>query len=112
MGPTRRSATQRNVIDDSTATGVEITGDLACVHIVRNNYIGLTPDGRSAAGNLTGMLVQNYLNIAQDNYIAASTYDGLRIDGSNAQGNAVLGNVIGLSAAGVNAVSNGAAACT
>ncbi|MBC6942333.1 MAG: hypothetical protein DWB45_06385 [Xanthomonadales bacterium] len=100
-------AAQRNVIDDSTATGVEITGDLASVHVVRNNYIGLTPDGRSTAGNLTGVLVRSYFNIVQDNYIAASAYDGLRIDGSDGQGNAVLGNVIGLPAAGINAVSNG-----
>lgn len=100
-------AAQRNVIDDSTLYGVEITGTLASVDTVRNNYIGLTPDGMSAAGNGTGVYINNYFNIVQDNYIASSTTDGLRIDGASGQGNSVLGNFIGLPATGINAVGNG-----
>ena len=86
---------QRNVVDGASLYGIALTGSGGQSY-VRNNYVGLAPNGITRAGNAVGAIVQSPDNEIVSNYIAASAEEGLRIEG--ASGNTVHGNTIGLPA--------------
>ena len=98
-------AAQRNVIAGSTTYAIALTGSIGH-NYVRNNYVGLAPDGATAAPNVVGVIVQSPDNDIDGNVIAANTNEGLRIEGTS--GNAVHGNLVGLPAQnGAGNVGNG-----
>jgi hypothetical protein len=102
---------QRNVIDGSSVYGLALIGNYGG-HEVRNNYIGLAPDGSSAAGNSIGAIVASANNLLDRNYIAASGNEGVQLQGNpvfmgSPQGNVLTANIIGLPAVqGLDSVQN------
>jgi hypothetical protein len=101
-------AGQRNVIDGASLYGIALMGNKGG-HSIINNYIGLDADGATAVGNSTGIIVQTGANAIGYNFIAASAYEGVRLEGVNATLNNVYANTIGLPAQGVLSAGNGGA---
>lgn len=90
------SPSLRNTVSNSAQAGIEVLGPVSGGHQIVNNYIGTTPGGISAAGNLDGVrLVQSADNEVMDNLISGNSRDGVVIAGENATGNLVAGNRIG-----------------
>ena len=103
-----------NVISGNGLAGVLIYTGGASNNLVLGNYIGTDPAGKTALGNQNaGVTVLaaagNQIggtNSGAGNVISGNTQDGIFLTGG-ASGNLVQGNVIGLSAAGTNALPNG-----
>ncbi|KAB2970690.1 cadherin domain-containing protein [Zoogloea sp.] len=101
------SAAERNVISGNS-TGLNIGGT---GNTVQGNYIGLNAAGTASAG-LSGLgmyiggsnNVLGGVNAGEGNVIAGNSSWALSISGA---GNTVLGNLIGVNAAGTAVVSNG-----
>jgi titin len=83
---------------------------------VEGCYLGLKPDGTNAAPNfLTGTIFQfgahdnviGGLNATQRNIISGNTEYGVILNDTNSDRNILLGNYIGLNAAGTIAAANG-----
>ena len=93
---------QRNVFDASSVYGVGLIGNSGG-HELRNNYIGLAPDGSHASGNAVGVVVASANNLLDRNVIGANVYEGVQLQGNPVfqgypQGNALIHNLIGLPA--------------
>ncbi|MFZ1402883.1 MAG: NosD domain-containing protein, partial [Anaerolineae bacterium] len=99
--------------------GIAISGPNAMGNVVRGNLVGTDATGTRALGNgLNGVYLQGapgntiggetLVGIASPrNVIAANGQAGVKIEGAGASGNKVLGNSIGVNAAGTVALSNG-----
>jgi uncharacterized repeat protein (TIGR01451 family) len=81
---------------------------------VRQSYLGVGPDGATAAPNGVGVLFTNVqsgtvggTSTNTGNLISGNTSAGIRIVGPNSQANNVQGNIVGLNADGSGAVPNG-----
>jgi large repetitive protein len=75
---------------------------------VLGNYIGLTSDGSSVAGNGNGISIVNSGNGAvSNNVITGNLNNGIDISGANSQLISVQNNKIGMDAAGTAAIGNG-----
>ena len=104
----------RNVISGNTSQGVSIGYSPTYGNIVEGNYIGLNPAGTVAIPNTeSGVDIfnanSNVIGGTTDgagNVISGNDQDGVLIQNSGTVGNVVLGNIIGLNAAGTAAVSN------
>ncbi|MEO7936939.1 MAG: choice-of-anchor Q domain-containing protein [Dokdonella sp.] len=93
---------QRNVFDASSVYGIGLIGNSGG-HEVRNNYVGLAPDGSHAFGNAVGVVVASANNLLDRNVIGANVYEGVQLQGNPIfqgypQGNALTRNLIGLPA--------------
>ena len=107
----------RNLISGNNAQGIAILGSGTSQNIVSGNYIGVDVNGASTlVGN--GSAGISIFFGAQANTIGGSTsgarniisgnfYQGITIDGSGTNLNAIQGNYIGLGASGNVAVPNG-----
>jgi titin len=103
-----------NVISGNGFAGVSINGGGASNNLVWGNLIGTDMAGKTALGNKNaGVAVSaaagNQLggtNAAAGNVISGNTQDGIFLT-DGATGNLIEGNLIGLSAAGTYAISNG-----
>lgn len=115
------TATDRNVISGNTWQGVGIFGAGADGNVVQGNYIGTNPAGTAAIPNeLNGVIIfsnppsvpgpQNNViggTIAgARNVISGNLSHGLLIRDTGTNANSVVGNFIGLNAAGTAAVGN------
>jgi hypothetical protein len=108
--------TLRNVISGNRIDGVYITGEQTMQNRVLNNYIGVGMDGFSAVGNeMNGVHIENapenrvgdVQTPGQGNVIAGQMDgNGVLIEQAGATGNQVFGNLIGLTANGLNPLSN------
>lgn len=105
-----------NLISGNSENGIEITGSNTSANTVLGNRIGTDADGAAAVPNehngilLAGGAANNTIgstDAAGSNTISGNTLCGVRIEGDSTAGNTVLGNVIGLSAAGTAVVPNG-----
>ena len=104
------TASDRNVISGNTGNGILIAATSGSV--VLGNFIGIDATGTTVLGNGTGVNISQGATgntiggtaAGDRNVIAGNTGDGIDIDGASA--NAVLGNYLGLSASGSNAVAN------
>ncbi len=75
---------------------------------VFGNYIGLTNDGSSVAGNGNGISIVNSGNGAvRNNVITGNSNNGIDISGANSQLISLQNNKIGMSADGTAAIGNG-----
>ena len=103
-----------NVISGNGFAGVSINSGGASNNLVWGNLIGTGAAGKTALGNKNaGVAVSaaagNQLggtNTAAGNVISGNTQDGILLT-DGATGNLIEGNLIGLSAAGTNAIPNG-----
>jgi len=100
----------RNVISGNLGDGLAIGGSETTV---QGNFIGTTADGSAALGNgLDGVDIRGAANTiggtsgAATNVISANREEGVRIVGSAATGNEVLGNLIGTRADGSPGLGN------
>jgi titin len=97
-----------NVISGNVNNGVFLTDAGASGNIVAGNFIGTDASGMLALGNSNaGVTITTSGNlVGGGNVISGNLADGIFLAGG-ASGNLVQGNVIGLSAAGTNALPNG-----
>jgi hypothetical protein len=68
---------QRNIISGNGKTGIEISDDETDDNIINGNYIGTTPDGMSARGNVQHGILIKHLASSNDvinNLISANQY--------------------------------------
>lgn len=108
-------ATERNVIADNTAGGIEITGSGANGNLIQGNYIGTDSTGtldrgnhgdgvrihQGASGNTIGGTMFGTRNI-----ISGNDDDGVQIADSTSTNNVVIGNYIGTNAVGDASLGN------
>ena len=96
-----------NVISGNGTNGVYLSGAGATGNIVAGNFIGTDAIGKLALGNdNAGVTVTANGNlIGLGNVISGNLTHGIFLTGG-ASGNLVQGNIIGLSAAGTNALPN------
>src|ERR1017187_2791384 len=98
-----------NVISGNGTNGVFLAGTGAVGNIVAGNFIGTDVTGKVALGNHSAGVIISAGSanlIGASNVISGNLADGIFLTGG-AGGNLVQGNVIGLSAAGTNALPNG-----
>ena len=109
------SAADRNVISANTEGGIAIAGASASGNLIVGNYIGTNAGGTLDLGNaddgiaITGGAQNNTIGgtaAGARNVISGNGDDGIDIDGAGTDGNVILGNYIGLNAAGNAALGN------
>jgi len=108
------SSGARNVISGRQISGILIQGMSASNNTILGNYIGTDATGMNALSNKWhGIHIDNTGNNAvggssagEGNVISGNWKYGVRIEGTNATGNVVMGNMIGLAADGVTALGN------
>jgi hypothetical protein len=113
------TSSARNVISGNGHNGVEITGSSATGTFVQGNFIGTTADGTAALGNqkngvlLTEGAAGNTLGgltstpgTGPGNVISGNQQNGIALDMTAGDDNRIQGNIIGLDAAGLNALKN------
>ncbi|HTR42752.1 MAG TPA: M12 family metallopeptidase [Pseudomonadales bacterium] len=102
-------------IDNFTYTGIQLWCPTAISNVIQGCYIGLKPDGTTSAPNdASGIYFQHGpsaniiggTNAAQRNVISGNLYYGIQINDPNSNTNVIIGNYIGLNAAGTAAVPN------
>ncbi len=112
------SEEERNIISGNNGDGVRI--ELGSNNVVAGNYIGTTADGMSAlrndgagvhivdsSGAVIGGVEDGERNVISGNDLVYYQSPGVWISGSQATGNRVVGNYIGLAADGATPVGNG-----
>jgi hypothetical protein len=100
--------------DNFSYAGLQLFCSDATGNHVENCYLGLKPDGTSAAPDFNGIYFQygangNFiggLNATQRNVISGNSEYGIVINDTNSDNNVILGNYIGLNASGTTAVTN------
>ena len=97
-----------NVISGNGTNGVFLNGAGAVSNLVAGNFIGTDAAGKLALGNGNGgvTITASGNLIGPGNVISGNPPGGIFLTGG-ASGNLVQGNLIGLSAAGTNALPNG-----
>jgi len=112
------SAGARNVICACGNSGVSIGGNTTAGNVVQGNYVGVAADGVTplpncwsgiSAGGITTYSPECTIggtNAGEGNVVSGNAWHGVLITGTNAFGNFVQGNMIGLGADG-SAVGNG-----
>lgn len=104
----------RNVVSGNGNFGVTISGPLSVSNVVSGNFIGTDASGTFSLGNRRGGLVISHASFSlvggttpiSKNVISGNHEDGLVLLGSGAKSNLVAGNLIGLNASGLAAISN------
>ncbi len=97
------------VIDDFTATGIQLDGNQ---NMVVGDFVGTDPTGTAALGNGDGLAVTGAGNTiggagyADRNVIAGNADFGVFASGSGATGNLIAGNYIGTDLTGAHALAN------
>lgn len=80
---------------------------------IEGNYIGLAADGESVVENERGVVVQgpgNFIGGSEPgtgNVISGNNWVGVQINGRDASGNFIQGNIIGLDATGSSVIEGG-----
>lgn len=109
------SASQRNLITGNNQNGVRVEGPASFGTLVLGNWIGLNVNSSAGVGNSQSGVY--FLNAPSNtvggteagarNLLGGNAQNGVRLEGSNAQANAVLGNFIGLDLTGATNRNNG-----
>ena len=105
--------------NDYNRLGVGIFAENTGRHVISGNYIGITADGGTTAGNRTGIyLINSSDNViggqteSDRNVISGNRRDGIVIDGGysyslSSEGNSIIGNYIGTDPTGTLNKGNG-----
>ena len=102
-------------VDNFTYTGIQFWSPTCVSNAIQGCYIGLKPDGVTGASNdASGIYFQHSpslnviggTNAAQRNVISGNFFYGIQINDTNSNTNIIVGNYIGLNAAGTAAVPN------
>jgi Astacin (Peptidase family M12A) len=102
-------------IDNFTYTGIQFWSPTAVSNAVQGCYVGIKPDGVTGASNdASGIYFQHSpsanviggTNATQRNVISGNFFYGIQINDTNSNTNIIIGNYIGLNAAGTAAVPN------
>ncbi|MBI2874344.1 MAG: right-handed parallel beta-helix repeat-containing protein [Firmicutes bacterium] len=103
------AAADRNVISGNARAGVSLMGGWTRENRLEGNYIGTDAGGRLALGNdSSGVTIEGSAdNVLAGNLISGNGFNGVIISDPGASGNAVIGNLIGTDAGGVNPLPNG-----
>ena len=105
------TAAQRNVISGNRIDGLYIAGGSG--NVVQGNYVGTNAAGTAAVANLEdGIWIDGGSNtivggtaLGEGNLLSGNAWSGIALSGSSA-GTVILGNRIGLDAAGTGAIAN------
>ncbi|MFP6658937.1 MAG: hypothetical protein VB853_12210, partial [Pirellulales bacterium] len=104
------AAADRNVISGNVDEGLLLAADN---NTVSGNFIGTNATGTAALGNDEGVLIYNTADIliggvadGSGNVISGNEGDGIRITGKKSANNTIAGNLIGTNAAGDAAIGN------
>jgi titin len=106
----------RNVISGNAHYGISINGSGSSNNLVEGNYIGVNAAGTGALANAAagiGLFSGAHNNTiggataGARNVISGNTAQGIQILNSGTNSNVVIGNFIGVNAAGDTAVANG-----
>ncbi len=97
---------RRNIIAANGQDGVQIDGEASDINYIQNNWIGLAADGVTVLGNggdgiyISGGADNTVIGgIGLGNVIVGARTAGIEIDGAST-GTSILGNLIGINAAG------------
>ncbi|MBI3852427.1 MAG: hypothetical protein HY298_19395 [Verrucomicrobia bacterium] len=107
------TSTARNVISANAGTGIYVVRPTATGNVIAGNYIGTDVTGSSALGNglggvyITGASSNQVGGAGAGNLISGNALVGVAIGDPGANGNQVIGNLIGTRADGLNALGNG-----
>ena len=103
----------RNLISGNADDGVDIRGPLATGNVVVGNFIGTTVAGSASLGNADeGLQIRSSSNTiggtapGARNVISGNAHDGIHLQGADASGNVVVGNLFGLDPTGTADVAN------
>ena len=104
----------RNVISGNTSLGIQLYTSAAQSNIILGNYIGTNVAGTSAVPNTTsGIGIQGGIKntiggttVGSRNVISGNLQDGVVVNNPSSD-NIVVGNYVGLNAAGSAAIGNG-----
>ena len=105
----------RNLVSGNVGDGIVLRTTGATGNVIRGNYIGTDLSGSAALGNTDdGVSVEGVAGntiggatAAERNVISGNEGDGVALFTIDATGNSIIGNFIGLDAAGTDAVGNG-----
>jgi hypothetical protein len=104
---------ERNVISGNDGSGVIIFDSDTMSNTISGNYIGTDANGTGDRGNGFGVRIWGAQNNTvggdtdgERNIISGNDQHGVRIYGSDATGNTISGNYIGLAANGTDALGN------
>ncbi len=113
------TAADRNLISGQMgvhlgASGIILDGAGTTGNVIEGNFLGTSVTGSAALANHHGVIVTNGADgntiggtaAGAGNVVAASTYEGIILDGTAPTGNVVQGNSIGTNAAGTAALGN------
>ncbi|MGB8170934.1 MAG: M12 family metallopeptidase [Chthoniobacteraceae bacterium] len=114
------SAGAGNVLSGNLGQGVALTGDGTTGNVIAGNFIGTNPAGTAAIGNGTAASRYSGIGIFSGaaanfiggtapgarNLISGNTGQGIYIADGGTNSNVIIGNWIGLNAAGTAAVKN------
>src|SRR5436853_1741580 len=105
------STAARNVISGNSSSGVDLFGSTTTTNLVQGNFIGLSAAGSAAIPNGSGVLIDGANNntiggtaAGAGNVISGNTGSGVFVSSGN--GILILGNFIGLNAAGTSSIGN------
>jgi titin len=106
------NAAMCNVISGNGGNGVYLFGAAATTNVILGNYIGTDASGKTNLANHWGVTISAAIgnaiggtNAGAGNVISGNSRQGILLT-AGAAGNCIAGNLIGLSAAGTNAVRN------
>jgi hypothetical protein len=106
---------QGNVISGNALDGVSINGAGSTGNVIAGNLIGLNAAGTAAIANgEAGVDIDTgarnntvgAIGVTVSNVISGNLHSGIEIDDAGTTGNLVIGNYIGLNAAGDTAIAN------
>jgi CSLREA domain-containing protein len=102
------NANQRNYIAGNTNSGIYVNGGNSTTNVISNNYIGTNVAGTAAITNgqygITVIAFVSDLTIS-NNLVSGNTLSGIRVNGNNTDVT-IRGNLIGTNAAGNAALGN------
>ncbi len=96
-----------NVISGNRTAGVLIDRG-SYSNYITNNYIGTLADGKTAAANGSGIIIQNGANnnVVSGNVVSGNVDAGIVVGGEEVSRNHISGNRIGVDAEGMQSVPN------
>jgi uncharacterized membrane protein len=103
------SAGDANLVSGNALVGIVLQSSNTTANTVRGNRVGLSATGGRLANGADGIRIRSAASsniIGPANIIAGNTNDGVRVTGSNTNGNIIRGNFIGTNPGGTSTSSN------